>query len=565
MSHTDVAPAAPSAEIHKATAAPSREKRSFARETEGAAAGDHDASSSNVASSSVKRIRRTCPYLGTINKHMLDFDFEKVCSICLSNQHVYACLVCGRYFQGKSTKAGGGLPSWLTVVSRLLTYLLPRISCVRVYFELCHAKVLLHTGRGKTTFAFMHALEQRHFVYVNLTTYKVYCLPDNYEVQDYSLQDIIYNLNPTYTPEDVARLSTEVFYGKSLDGADYLPGCVGLNNLNKTDFFAVVIQSLCTIIPLRNFLLLLDLSHKQKFNAVLKTLSELMRKIFNRRNFKGIVSPHEFLQAVGVESKKRFRIGEQADPLALFTWLLNILHRDQRDRKTGNSIIHDCFQGQVLVTNSQDGEAKQTPFLYLTLDLPSAPIFKDSLDRNMIPTVPIFDLLQKFDGETDSGPSPVQRIKCTLWKLPKYLVLAVKRFSKNNFFIEKNPTIVTFPVKNLDLREYVHPDALEENPVTRYNLVANICHHGKPHDGFYKAQVLHAPTNEWHEMEDLRVTPVLPQFVALSESYIQFYQRQDVLPDGTLDESLRQKCLQDLKKIKLQPEDADDIDDIFAA
>ena len=40
----------------------------------------------------------------------------------------------------------------------------------------------------------------------------------------------------------MARLSTEVFYGKSLDGADYLPGCVGLNNLNKTDFFAVVIQ-----------------------------------------------------------------------------------------------------------------------------------------------------------------------------------------------------------------------------------------------------------------------------------------------------------------------------------
>lgn len=38
----------------------------------------------------------------------------------------------------------------------------------------------------------------------------------------------------------------------------------------------------------------------------------------------------------------------------------------------------------------------------------------------------------------------------------------------------------------------VHPDALEDNPVTRYNLVANVCHHGKPHDGFYKAQVLHA-------------------------------------------------------------------------
>ncbi|CDI83040.1 ubiquitin carboxyl-terminal hydrolase, putative [Eimeria praecox] len=175
----------------------------------------------------------------------------------------------------------------------------------------------------------------------------------------------------------------------------------------------------------------------------------------------------------------------------------------------------------------------------------------------MIPTVPIFDLLQKFDGETDSVP--------IFDLLQKFDGETDSRFSKNNFFIEKNPTIVTFPVKNLDLREYVHPDALEDNPVTRYNLVANICHQGKPHDGFYKAQVLHAPTNEWHEMEDLRVTPVLPQFVALSESYIQFYQRQDVLPDGTLDEALRQKCLQELNKIKAQAAPVDDVEDIFAA
>jgi hypothetical protein len=31
---------------------------------------------------------------------MLDFDFEKLCSISLSNLNVYACLVCGKYFQG---------------------------------------------------------------------------------------------------------------------------------------------------------------------------------------------------------------------------------------------------------------------------------------------------------------------------------------------------------------------------------------------------------------------------------------------------------------------------------
>lgn len=40
-------------------------------------------------------------YLDTINRNVLDFDFERVCSVSLSNLNVYACLVCGKYFQGK--------------------------------------------------------------------------------------------------------------------------------------------------------------------------------------------------------------------------------------------------------------------------------------------------------------------------------------------------------------------------------------------------------------------------------------------------------------------------------
>ena len=34
-------------------------------------------------------------------RSLLDFDFEKLCSITLSNNNVYACLVCGKYFQGE--------------------------------------------------------------------------------------------------------------------------------------------------------------------------------------------------------------------------------------------------------------------------------------------------------------------------------------------------------------------------------------------------------------------------------------------------------------------------------
>ena len=115
-------------------------------------------------------------------RNMLDFDFEKLCSVTMSNQNVYACLVCGKYFQ----------------------------------------------GRGRGTHAYTHSLEAGHHVYINLNTLKVsfpsqpmallsnacvsasflpfqtcpfssfalcvlcqfYCLPDNYEVIDSSLDDI---------------------------------------------------------------------------------------------------------------------------------------------------------------------------------------------------------------------------------------------------------------------------------------------------------------------------------------------------------------------------------------
>ena len=40
-----------------------------------------------------------CPYLDTVNRAVLDFDFEKCCSVSLSTLNVYACLVCGKFFQ----------------------------------------------------------------------------------------------------------------------------------------------------------------------------------------------------------------------------------------------------------------------------------------------------------------------------------------------------------------------------------------------------------------------------------------------------------------------------------
>lgn len=143
-----------------------------------------------------KKINRLCPYLDTINRHVLDFDFEKLCSVSLTRNNVYACLVCGKYFQ----------------------------------------------GRGTNTHAYMHSVAEGHHVYLNLLTLKFYCLPDNYEIIDSSLDDIKYVLNPTFVQKSIDTLDQTDKMSRSVDGTLYLPGVVGLNNIKANDYCNVILQ-----------------------------------------------------------------------------------------------------------------------------------------------------------------------------------------------------------------------------------------------------------------------------------------------------------------------------------
>jgi len=45
-------------------------------------------------------------------------------------------------------------------------------------------------GRGNQTFAYTHTIDTDHRVFLNLSTLKFYCLPDDYEIVDSSLDDI---------------------------------------------------------------------------------------------------------------------------------------------------------------------------------------------------------------------------------------------------------------------------------------------------------------------------------------------------------------------------------------
>jgi U4/U6.U5 tri-snRNP-associated protein 2 len=450
-----------------------------------------------------------CPYLATISRHNLDFDFEKCCSVSLSHVNVYACLVCGKYFQ----------------------------------------------GRAPGTHAHTHSLESGHHLYMKLENGKVFCLPDQYEVLDSSLSDIQYVLNPTYAKEELDKgglLETQAPWASALDGTDYMPGMVGLNDIRENDYVNVVVQVLNTIAPIRNYFLRTDNNRSSNSGTKLtKTWGELLRKMWNPKAFKGHVSPHEFMQAVSIASNKRFTTEKKGDPVEFMLWLVNQLHLDLTGGKRKRpSIITECLQGELEVVTEAGtgtGRAKESavdmkekvPFLTLGLDLPPAPLFKDAkMEKITIPQVPIFDLLRKYNGQLVTDDIKGGRRIFTVTKLPQYLVLHVKRFLKNQFFLEKNPTIVNFPVKNLDLGACIPlPGSLSDTHNNskgkkivgkkgKYDLVANIVHEGIAGEGMFKMYAYRGVEGLWYEIQDLRVTEVLPQMVALSEMYLQVWKSQ---------------------------------------
>lgn len=442
-------------------------------------------------------------YLDTIKRSVLDFDFEKVCSVCLTNINIYGCLVCGKYFQ----------------------------------------------GRGRKSYAYAHSIHEDHHVFINLETKAVYVLPDGYLVSDPSLEDIAFVLAPSFTPQDVANLSNPAHTMKlSYDLANnpYLPGFIGLNNIKRHDHMNVIIHALIHVPPIREFLLLSNFRSKQ--SELLKRFAGLTKKLWNPRLFKSQVSPHEFLQEVGRASGGKFRLEQQGDPIEFAGWLLNHLHKDMGGTKKRNSsVIFSSFQGdlrmetQKVVVKSDDalkrrpqfdigGETKTTtsPFLFLSLDLPPPPLFQDSIEKNIIPQVSLTSVMDKYDGKTaQEHLGQLRRYKCL--RLPKYLILHYKRFTKNNFVEEKNPTIVNYPLRGVDLRDYL--DAPAGHPPTSYDLLVNVVHDsvaGTTRDIESTAWKVHlragsggGDSEKWFQVQDLIVEEIRKEMIFLGESVLQ--------------------------------------------
>ena len=413
-----------------------------------------------------------------------------------------------------------------------------------------------------------------------MSSARVFVLPEGYEVKNNTLEDIKYVVNPTYTKEEVSKLDREYRARWDLSGRKYVPGFVGLNNIKQNDYLNVVVHALAHVPPLRNYFMLEDLSNKPE---LVHRFSTLIRKIWNPKAFKSHVSPHELLQEISLRSSKRFTLTKQSDPIDFLSWFLNNLHLSLGGSHTrpGSSIIQKVFQGKLKVESQKitakadesgdrlrfmESEQVATDivrFLMLTLDLPPPPLFQDELEKNIIPQVPLTTILSKYDGRSTQELLGHRKRYRLLHPLPPFLIFHIKRFSKNKFVAERNPTIVTFPVRSLDLSPYVEPlpatstSTSTSEPIW-YDLVANITHEsvgkgamdsgpggagtqkqrgvssstvaGEEMKSVWRVQVRDRSREEgwgqWVQIQDLWVEEVRRETLFLGETYVQIWERR---------------------------------------
>ncbi|XP_045153549.1 ubiquitin carboxyl-terminal hydrolase 4 isoform X2 [Echinops telfairi] len=120
--------------------------------------------------------------------------------------------------------------------------------------------------------------------------------------------------------------------------------------------------------------------------------------------------------------------------------------------------------------------------------------------------------------------------KFDLWSLPKILVVHLKRFSYNRYWRDKLDTVVEFPVRALNMSEFVCDRSAR--PYV-YDLIAVSNHYGAMGVGHYTAYAKNKLNGKWYYFDDSNVSLASEDQIVTKAAYVLFYQRRDEEPHQT--------------------------------
>ena len=334
-------------------------------------------------------------------------------------------------------------------------------------------------------------------------------------------------------------------------------GLSGLANLGNTCFVNSCVQILSHTYELNSFLKQETYKSKLKRTpgtALLLEWDELRKMLWGDNC---IISPGKFIKTVQkvaqIKGAELFTGFSQNDLPEFLLFIIDCFHnalsREIRmtisgtPSNTTDNIAIQCFEMiknmyskeyseiwnlfyAVHVSEISDlktGESlKITPEPYFMIDLP---IPSNNNSPTLIDCFNLYVEGETLDGENGwINEATKERIdikkKIQFWSFPNVLVIDLKRF---NARFQKSQVLVTFPIDNLDLSEYVI--GYKKNSY-KYELYGVCNHSGGVMGGHYTAYVKNA-NGKWYHFNDTSVSEVgLPESIVSAKAYVLFYRKK---------------------------------------
>ncbi|EUC59103.1 ubiquitin carboxyl-terminal hydrolase, partial [Rhizoctonia solani AG-3 Rhs1AP] len=366
-------------------------------------------------------------------------------------------------------------------------------------------------------------------------------------------------------------------------------GMSGLRNMGNTCYMNSVLQCLSGTVPLTRFFTDRRWHHEVNMMNPLGTRGELANAFYAllRDMWQGdlpYLTPVPFRKSICAHARQ-FAGSEQHDAQEFLLFLLDGLHEDlnriivkpqfeeltlereaelermpkqlagahewARYKRRNDSIVVDYFQGQFCnqmqcLTCGQTSTTYNA-FLNLSVPIPAAKgVTRLPLDE-CIKALVGREVMDNEDAWHCPRCKTARRAakQLTFSRMPPVLIIHLKRFSFKGPFTDKLETLVEFPLKDLDLTNYMPPpltpnmdkDGLErfspqdpraQIPPYKYELYGVANHFGSLSSGHYTAFV--KSRGKWMYCDDSRITPAEPKEVVGKPAYILFYKR--VPPDN---------------------------------
>jgi ubiquitin carboxyl-terminal hydrolase 8 len=334
-------------------------------------------------------------------------------------------------------------------------------------------------------------------------------------------------------------------------------GLSGLANLGNTCFINSCIQVLSHTYELNHFLE--QETYKNKLNkkndSALILEWDNLRKIMWDKNC--IISPGKFIKTVQNVAKQKgmgmFTGYSQNDLPEFLLFLIDCFHTSlSREIKMTISgkpenetdiVAIKCFEmmknmyskdySEIWnlfyavhvseITSLETGkQLNLTPEPYFMIDLP---IPSNNKSPTLIDCFNLYVEGEVLEGENGWYNEELKeriniRKKIQFWSFPNILVIDFKRF---NARFQKNQILITFPLENLDLSEYVVGYKKESY---KYELYGVCNHSGGVMGGHYTAYVKNA-NGKWYHFNDTIVSEVgLNDSIISPKAYVLFYRKK---------------------------------------